>query len=412
MTTTMHITEATTTKQSAPLKVDRDKGVIHGVKVCGRQSKNGRLYDADVLTRALPIYEGVSVYLDHGLEPGDERPMRDHFGNLQNVRMTDGEMFADLHYLRSHSEAEAITERAERFPHNFGLSHDAEIESIDEPDGVQRVTEITAVNSVDLVTRPATNSGIFEQEQTVKKVTKKKYKAILESLSPKKYPGKYRVLEQMELTDDPMLDTAVDIPVEEAGGEVGSGAAIKAAFRQMVMAVFDDDSLDSKATNKKIGELIKQQEKLTSEKPAKPATEEEGDDEEDVAESEDDEEIVEAELVDESDDEEEGGKKVKESVRQQNRRLRKELRSNKKTRVIESVLKEQKIKPTNRLVSILKRFDDRDDMVAYLEGEDVGGVLESEGIPIRSAIQEDVDDYESSDFKEPKELISSCRTFA
>ncbi|MEW4564673.1 hypothetical protein AB1K70_19185 [Bremerella sp. JC770] len=144
-------------------RIDRNAGIIYGVKVCGNKSKNGRVYPSHVLEAAAHVYEGVAVYLDHGQMPGDERPLEAHFGNLRRVRMENGELYADLHYLKSHAAAEAVLERAERFANNFGLSHDAEIYSNMDA-GVQRVTKIMSVASVDLVTHPATNEGIFESE--------------------------------------------------------------------------------------------------------------------------------------------------------------------------------------------------------------------------------------------------------
>lgn len=394
------------TQQNTALKVDRETGVIHQVKVCGRRSKNGRLYGEDVLAQARPLYEGATVYLDHGLEPGEERPMRDHFGNLQNARMIDGELFADLHYLTHHSEAEVIAERAERFPRNFGLSHDAEIDWVLEG-GLKRVLEITAVHSVDLVTRPATNDGIFEQETTKVKKVKRKYRRVLESLSVKKYPGKFRVLEQMELAGDPMLDTPVEIPVTEEGGEPDATTAIEAAFRSMIVAILDDTKLDVAAKSKKISEMLKQQEKLTDDTPA---TEDE--DDEEVLEQEDDEEITESEDEDEVTESEDDEKKgVKESLSRQNARLRRELARTKKDRVIESVLRKHKIPPNDRLRGLLRQFRSAAEMSDYLDGGELsgasGGVLESNGYAIASAATESFDDYQPA--KDPKELISRCR---
>src|SRR5262245_35101259 len=49
----------------AGLRVDRELGVIYGVKVLGRKSGNGPIYPQSVTSRALPMYEGSKVNLDH-----------------------------------------------------------------------------------------------------------------------------------------------------------------------------------------------------------------------------------------------------------------------------------------------------------------------------------------------------------
>lgn len=412
MSTIQSVTEST--RQETPLRVDREKGIIYGVKVCGNESRNRRHYPEDVLEAAVGLYEGVSVYLDHGTESGEERPLDTHFGNLQNVRIENGELYADLHYLTRHEKAEAIAERAEKFPRNFGLSHDAAIDGVFE-NGIQKVIEIEEVHSVDLVTRPATNQGIFEQETKVKTV-KRKYRRVLESLSVKKYPGKFRVLEQMELDGDPMLDVPVEIPVTEEGGEADSGAAIKAGFRTMILAILDDASIDDATTMKKIKELLKQKEKLTSDS-SDSATEEEDEEDEEATESEeDDDEILESEEDDEEAKESEGevDKKktpAQESLRRENQRLKKELARTKKDRVIESVLRKHKIPSTERIRESLRPFKSAAQMSAYLDGDDLSGVssgvLESGGHAIESALADDMTTYKPA--KDSKEFANRYR---
>lgn len=46
-------------------RVDRDAGIIRGVKMIGRESKNCRTYTEDALRKAVGMYEGVKVHLDH-----------------------------------------------------------------------------------------------------------------------------------------------------------------------------------------------------------------------------------------------------------------------------------------------------------------------------------------------------------
>ncbi len=152
------------TSSPAGLRVDREQGVIYGVKVLGRKSGNGPTYPQPVTRDALPLYEGVKVNLDHPprTRPADDRSVQDRFGKLQNVRdLADG-LYADLHYIRSHPLAAVVAEAAESMPDVFGLSHNANIrESLD----TGEVVAINRVRSVDLVADPGTTRGIFESQE-------------------------------------------------------------------------------------------------------------------------------------------------------------------------------------------------------------------------------------------------------
>lgn len=342
------ITEAF--EQTAALQVDLEAGIIRGVKVCGNRSKNGRHYPADVLEKAAPLYDGVPVYLNHGLLPGDEREIDVHFGNLQNVRVQSGELFADLYYLKSHPQAAAIVERAQRFARNFGLSHDAEIEAVTQDDG-QRVTRIVAVNSVDIVTRPATNNGIFEQEHSSLISTHYPFKRLIESLPIGQYAGKFTVLEAMERDNDPLLST----PIETS--ETGE-PSLKQATRQLILAILDDTSLDEETTLTRIADLVQTQ--LTLLGSSMPT-----------------------------------GGSTHESWQARALAAETEL-AGARDQVIESVLKAHGIEPNSRLTRTLRQLPNRDAMNAYLDGDDIGTVLESSHHAIAKAEGEDVATYEAA----------------
>lgn len=152
--------------QSGIERVDTEAGIIYGVKVLGPRSRNGRIYEDSAIRKALPLYEGVTVNINH-VRPDPktgahvERPMQDRWGVLRNVRYQEGSIYADLHYIKSHPMTKQLVEAAQRFPEIFGLSHDA---GGDEQliDGERRVVEMYEVKSVDVVADPATNEGLFE----------------------------------------------------------------------------------------------------------------------------------------------------------------------------------------------------------------------------------------------------------
>jgi len=158
------------TRQTAPLQVDREAGVIRNVKVLGLHSENNRVYTQEACRKALRMYEGVRLNIDHPTDAnGNPKPMRgrssyDRLGKLVNVRFVEGDgIRADLEYLKAHRMADCVTEACERMPEAFGLSHNAQGEG-DEKGGVFYVEEITEVRSVDLVAEPATTKSLLESK--------------------------------------------------------------------------------------------------------------------------------------------------------------------------------------------------------------------------------------------------------
>jgi hypothetical protein len=167
---------------AAALKVDRERGVIYGVRVLGRYSKNnhgileatlGTEYTPECMRQALPLYEGAKVKADHPLDrsrPGAERPVEATLGLLKQCRIRNDEngnpcIYADLYYYRSHPMADRVVEDVERRLGGFGLSHNA-ASSKERLDGGRLVIEeITVVRSVDLVDKPATNRTLWEGQR-------------------------------------------------------------------------------------------------------------------------------------------------------------------------------------------------------------------------------------------------------
>jgi hypothetical protein len=143
--------------------VDRDRAVIPNVKLLGFSSKNNREYPKNVLEKAASLYEGAEVNIDHNRLNVAERGVRDNFGFIKNVRMSDDGLRADIHYYETHQDANFIIERIEKAPTKIGLSHAAEAIT-KRSKGKTLVEEINKVWSVDLVSRPATTNGIFESE--------------------------------------------------------------------------------------------------------------------------------------------------------------------------------------------------------------------------------------------------------
>lgn len=149
--------------QGGPSRIDRERGVLFGVKILGVLSRNKREYPAETLREAAKLYENAKVNLDHPRGAATTpRSYQDRFGLVRNVALRENEgLFADFHFNPKHPLAEQLLWDAEHAPENVGFSHNVEavVERLDDKTVVK---EILAVRSVDLVADPATTSGLFE----------------------------------------------------------------------------------------------------------------------------------------------------------------------------------------------------------------------------------------------------------
>jgi hypothetical protein len=238
--------------------VDRDAGVIRGVKVLGRQSRNGREYSDHALHDAARLYEGIGVNLNHAhsREGSQARSVEAGFGWLAGVAVRPDGVFGDLHYFKSHLQAAVIVEAAERNPRRFGLSHNAE-GRVAHAGGKNVVESIEHVRSVDLVQNPATNAGLFESEESLMStLTTRSIRQILTET----HDGRLA-----SLLDDDQLAPFAEAAVGFAA-DAGPDDQVAAAFKTMIDSVLDDDSLDLQAKLAKIRGILKAQAKLVGEK--------------------------------------------------------------------------------------------------------------------------------------------------
>jgi hypothetical protein len=144
------------------MRVDRQAGVIRGVKILGLQSRNGRSYLPEALAQAVPLYEDAKVNVNHPKgSPGGPRDYQDRIGVIRKVTAGRDGLFADFHFNPKHSLSEQLLWDAEHAPENVGFSHNVEARTVRRGENLV-VEAITRVESVDLVADPATTRGLFE----------------------------------------------------------------------------------------------------------------------------------------------------------------------------------------------------------------------------------------------------------
>lgn len=152
------------------LAIDREAGEIRGVKLVGLESLNGRSYSPAALRKAIGLYEGAKVNVNHPDKgPASPRDYRDRLGSIHGVEYREGAspgLYGTLRYNPKHAIAEQLLWDAQNNPGVVGFSHNAEGRS-SRAGGKVVVEEITKVRSVDLVADPATTISLRESVEAM-----------------------------------------------------------------------------------------------------------------------------------------------------------------------------------------------------------------------------------------------------
>lgn len=162
--------------------LDQEKGILTGVKILGFESSNRRSYPRNVVEKAMPLYEGAKVNINHSSRPSESRLYEERFGALHNVRMAGDGLYGDLHYNPKHAVAEQFAWDVKNAPHNAGFSHVVEARTSRATGGKTVVESIDRVKSVDLVADPATTNGLFESHTETESETVSLKEATIEQL--------------------------------------------------------------------------------------------------------------------------------------------------------------------------------------------------------------------------------------
>lgn len=212
--------------ESAQSQIDTEAGVIRGVKILGRISRNGREYTDRAMEQAKKLYEGRAVNTDHPdrSQPQADRKVSERFGVLEAIVLKADGVYGDLKYLKTHPQAATIVEMAQRMPGMVGLSHNAQ-GSLTRKGDKWQVESLESVRSVDLVADPATNRGLFESEATMTLSVREIFQA---SKNP-------RLVALIEDDMAPPMDSPVDV-----GTDSGSDDQIKSAFMAAMAALLDE----------------------------------------------------------------------------------------------------------------------------------------------------------------------------
>lgn len=250
----------------AGVRVDREKGIVFGVKLCGTTSANGRDYPPEMFRREIAKYDGVPINFNHD----HDRRVENVGGRIKSPRIdADGTPRGDAHLLKSHPMYERVMEAAEKDPGLFGFSHVVFAKTSRGANGRERVEGYDRVEALDLVAQPATTAGLFESQGNGGRAVALTVKALCEALVkhpkvPSKHVAPLKALAEMDGAGD--LSTTMDAAPPDDAGEGAMGDAIDEAFKTLMHAQLDallDESHSLPEFLSNIRELYKTRAKVT-----------------------------------------------------------------------------------------------------------------------------------------------------
>lgn len=142
---------------------DDENLVIRNASLLGAVSANGYTFTETAMKDAAKLLENGVQYLNHPQSESEDRDISKLVSSVKNVRFVSGEskVRGDIHFVDTPHIREEIFPRLKHFKNKVGNSIVGEGISESREDG-EFVTSLHAIESVDLVTDPATNRGLFE----------------------------------------------------------------------------------------------------------------------------------------------------------------------------------------------------------------------------------------------------------
>jgi len=160
--------------------INKEKRLIEKVVLLSGESANNRTYTPECLTKSVALLEGAKCYADHD-KSGGTRGVRDLIGIYRDVVYESNKVKGTLHLLDDGSEmSNKVLAIVEQMPELVGNSISARGRYHRE-DGRDIIEELTKVNSVDIVTDPATTSSLFESIEEEKEDKEMEYKDVKQS---------------------------------------------------------------------------------------------------------------------------------------------------------------------------------------------------------------------------------------
>ncbi len=148
---------------SSSMKVDKEKGIIHDVRILNRASVNKRDYSPRALRDVAALAEGARVFDQHSRTPTPARKTKDQLAIIRRPRVVEDGVIGDL---QVSAREKWLLEDAERMPDAVMLSIDALGRLTRQPGAERGVVEsVHKLDSIDLVPKGGTTNSLFESEE-------------------------------------------------------------------------------------------------------------------------------------------------------------------------------------------------------------------------------------------------------
>ena len=149
--------------------LEKENSTIKNVCILSSISKNNRRYLDEALNNVVGLANGVKVFADHPVKGQNVRSVRDLIGKIEHPYKSNNKVYGDLKVLSN--QRDWVFSIAEQMPNLVGMSIVAKGKVSPERDskGREQIESVVQLKSVDLVSEPATVSGLFEQRLGVRK---------------------------------------------------------------------------------------------------------------------------------------------------------------------------------------------------------------------------------------------------
>lgn len=147
-------------------RFEGEGNIIRNVCLLSSISKNNRKYLDEAMEDIVALADGVKVFADHEIADGKGkvRSVRDLIGKILHPHKVNEKIYGNFEVLENHKDW--IFAIAKQMPENIGMSIVAKGKMHPERDseGREQVESVKSLTSIDLVTSPATTSGLYESK--------------------------------------------------------------------------------------------------------------------------------------------------------------------------------------------------------------------------------------------------------
>ena len=195
--------------------IDEEKQIVKNVCIMGTpHSKNGYTYSDKAMETLAQLSEKAPLFMNHPTkkeseDTGGVRSMYHWGGVFFNSRKEGDKVFADLK-VRGDENWKIVRDVAIMKPDGFGNSINSRVKVFRDGEGQESIIDIAQLKSIDMVTRAATTTNLFESEADYEDIPTEDMDSFCESLADKDEPNQNDFEKYMEgILQDKILEKRI-----------------------------------------------------------------------------------------------------------------------------------------------------------------------------------------------------------